>query len=105
MERFQFWKREQDSNETVSEHAVQLKRLAIGCKFGNFLNEALRDRFVTGLREEKMQKEILVKNYSFPEALKVAISLELVEKESKDMQVKEVNYAKPTGARKRRSLL
>lgn len=101
VERFQFWKREQGPNESVSEYAVELKKTAIPCKFGNFLNEALRDRFITGLRDNKIQKEILVKDRSFTEALKLAVSLELVEKESKEMQMKEVHYSQKETTKKK----
>ncbi len=102
VERFQFSKREQRELESINEYAMELKKMAITCNFGAFLQEALRDRLVAGLRNEKIQKEILLKNRSFSEALKVAISLELVEKEAKEMQVqsRECNYTKQNQEKK-----
>ena len=44
-EQFQFcWFSQQDS-ELVAEFMEDLRQLAINCEFGEFLNEALRDRY------------------------------------------------------------
>ena len=43
-ERYRFYKRDQQESESVSDFVVMLKKLASTCKFGNILNEALRDR-------------------------------------------------------------
>ena len=42
MERFQFYRRSQKSNESVAEFVADLHRLSQTCKFGVFLEEALR---------------------------------------------------------------
>lgn len=94
VERFQFWKKEQAAGQTVNEYAIELKKMAIECKFEAFLEQALRDRFITGLRNEKIQKEIMLKERTFNEALTLATSLELVDKEAKGMQEREINYLK-----------
>ena len=36
--------------ESITNFVVQLRKLATHCEFGDHLNEALRDRFVCGLR-------------------------------------------------------
>ena len=51
-ERFRFHKRHQGDSESVAYYVVAIKQLAASCHFGLFLNEALRDRFVCGLRHE-----------------------------------------------------
>ena len=56
-ERFVFNKRQQKSEETVADYVAALRKLSIHCKFGDFLDDALRDRFVCGLRSEGMQKK------------------------------------------------
>ena len=38
---------------------AELRRLATTCEFGTFLNEALCDRLVCGLREKAMQRWLL----------------------------------------------
>ena len=46
-------------HDTVSEYVAELRRLATTCEFGTFLNEALCDRLVCGLKEEAMQRRLL----------------------------------------------
>jgi hypothetical protein len=45
-----FRNREQKDNETVSEYALDLKRLIRTCDFGANLEDNLVERFVTGLK-------------------------------------------------------
>ena len=51
-ERFHFHRRNQASDGSISEYVAELRRLGTHCKFGNYLEQALRDRFVCGLRHE-----------------------------------------------------
>ena len=57
-ERFIFHKRNQKEGATVAAYVVELKKLAIYCEFGAFINEALRDRLVCGLKSENIQKKL-----------------------------------------------
>ena len=41
----------QSENETVTEYASKLKRLAVNCNFGTYLTRALRDQFVGGVKK------------------------------------------------------
>ena len=45
-----FHQRSQGPTETVAEYMAELRRLATHCKFADFLNDALQDRLVCGLR-------------------------------------------------------
>uniref|UniRef100_A0A8C6VV85 Retrotransposon gag domain-containing protein n=1 Tax=Nothobranchius furzeri TaxID=105023 RepID=A0A8C6VV85_NOTFU len=56
-ERFKFQKRNQQENESVSDYVVALKHLSTHCDFGRHLDEALRDRFVSGLKVEAIQRK------------------------------------------------
>ena len=38
---------------------TELRQLARMCNFGQYLETALRDQFVCGLRDEKCQRELL----------------------------------------------
>ena len=58
-ERFHFHRRNQTPNELIVEYLAALRQAALHCKFGAFLDEALRDRFVGGLRVEAIQKRLL----------------------------------------------
>ena len=56
-ERFNFNRRSQESNESIQDYIAELRRLTVHCELGNFLDDALRNRFVCGLRSEAMQKK------------------------------------------------
>jgi hypothetical protein len=88
IERFHFNKRDQKGNETVSEYALELKRLASTCNFGDFLYDALRDRFVCGLKSERIQQKLLAetKDLKFNDALSLASNMEIADKEMQNMQ-------------------
>ena len=48
-EHFAFHKRDQLPEEKVKYFMIELRKLACLCDFGNFLEQALRDRFVCSL--------------------------------------------------------
>lgn len=52
--RFRFHKREQTVGETVAVYIAELRRLAIHC------DKTLKDRLVCGLKQEHIQKKLLV---------------------------------------------
>ena len=57
VERYHFHKREQASGETLAEYVAELRRLAMKCNLGTHLDDALRDRFVCGIKyRESSQK-------------------------------------------------
>ena len=58
-ERFCFHNRRQQSGETVADYRANLQKLAIHCEFGEFLEDALCDRLVGGLKDEAMQRRLL----------------------------------------------
>ena len=58
-ESFKFHRLNQHESETVAHFVVDLKRLALKCEFGSFLEETLRDRLVCGLRNVQIQKKLL----------------------------------------------
>ena len=49
-ERFKFHQRSQADGESVVDYMAKLRHLASTCDFGRFLDQALRDRLVCGLR-------------------------------------------------------
>ena len=71
-ERYRFLNRTQREGQSVTALAANLKHPASTCQFGNHLNEALRDRFVCGLRSKETQKKLLTEEHTFDSALKVA---------------------------------
>ena len=66
---------------------AELCRLATHCKFGDKLSEALRDRFVCGLRDSAIQKRLLTqKNLDLNTALETALGMEAAEAGAKRLQ-------------------
>lgn len=85
-ERFRFHKRDQEDGETVAQYVAVLKKLAEHCEFGDYLDEAMRDRFVCGLRTEAIQERLLTeKCLTFRKAVQVAISVESITRESEQL--------------------
>jgi len=58
-ERFRFHCRSQAEGEEVPQYMAELWRLADRCKLGTYLEEALRDRLVCGLKDGAVQKKLL----------------------------------------------
>ena len=84
-ETYRFHQTIQKENESVNEYANKLKRLAVHCNFGQYLQRALRDQFVGGVRSQSTRKKLLSEDRTFEQALKVAQADELAEKESKQL--------------------
>ena len=59
VERFRFHKRNQGPNETISSYVAVLRRITQHCQFGTHSDEAMRDRFVCGLRSRQIQKRTI----------------------------------------------
>ena len=58
-QRFIFHQRTQKPGEPINQFLMELRRLAHTCEFGQFLEEALRDRLVCGLNNSSIQKKLL----------------------------------------------
>ncbi|UYV73699.1 hypothetical protein LAZ67_11000422 [Cordylochernes scorpioides] len=80
VQRFIFFKRMQETEESVSQYLVAIKRLAATCEFGNFLEDSLRDKFVCGLSDSRIQKKILSEgDVSLARVMEIALSMEAAE--------------------------
>ncbi|XP_064470249.1 uncharacterized protein K02A2.6-like [Ornithodoros turicata] len=91
-ERAKFHKRVQQENESISDFVAELKRLAETCKFGNNLQEALRDRLVCGLLRLDIQKALFTEDESltFKKATEKALSLEMATKNATECHANNV---------------
>ena len=86
-ERFHFYRRNQASSESVGDYLAQLRRLASRCKFGAFLDEALRDRLVCGMESENIQKVLLTKaNLTLEKALEISQGMEAATLKAKELK-------------------
>ncbi|XP_075547601.1 uncharacterized protein LOC142582073 [Dermacentor variabilis] len=91
-ERFRFNRRSHHKNEPVAMFALELKRLAASCEFGQFPDYALRGRFVADLTNETAQAELLKKStLTFQAAYDLAKSGELARTETRKVHPKDLS--------------
>ena len=63
-ERFRFHSFKQGVGQTITEYAAQLKELATHCHFeGDQLKQSMRDRFICGMSSEGIQQKLLSKRF------------------------------------------
>ena len=83
-ERYNFHIRKQSPTESTSEYVAELRRLASTCDFGAFLDEALRDRLVCGMRNEGARRKLLTESkLTLTKAIELAQCMEMADKNSK----------------------
>lgn len=77
-ERFHFHRRNQKTDENVTQYVAELRRLAARCAFArDYLEEALRDRFVCGVSNEATQRKLLTEgDVKLSKAVEIAQSME-----------------------------
>lgn len=82
-ERYKFSHRNQRENETIAEYVASLKKLSTHCEFGAALNDYLRDRIVSGIRNESTKQRLLAETaLTFDKAVKMIASVEAAEKDA-----------------------
>ena len=97
-ERYRFFKRVQKSEENVIEYMSNLRALAKTCNFGDYLDTALRDQFVCGLQDSRIQRELLcIRDLSLAQAQDKARSMEIVLKETVELRQKEPDVSVEAG--------
>ena len=73
--------------ESMADYEAALRRLATNCKFGEFLGQALRDRFVCGLRNEAVQRRLLSeKDLTHTKAMEIAQAMEAADRNAKSLK-------------------
>ena len=86
-ESFKFYNAKQEESESISNVHVCLKHLASTREFGSFLKRALRDKFMCGLKDDKIQEKLLSEDKSLEEAFKMAKAMGLAT--ANDVHIKE----------------
>lgn len=86
----EFFKRNQQDFEKVADFAVELQALSKHIKFGDFLDMALRDKFVAGIVSSKIQGELMNSpdDMTFEQVVEKAKVLEQIELDVMDMKTK-----------------
>ncbi|XP_070531592.1 uncharacterized protein [Ptychodera flava] len=86
-ESFHFGTRNQREGESISDYIVALKKLSLHCNYGDFLNRALRDRFVCGLIDERIQNKLLnTVDLTFTRACQIATAMEMAERKTREFR-------------------
>ena len=86
-ERFRFHKRDQKEGESITVYVAELRKLTEHCKFGGTLNDALRDRFVCGIKNENIQKKLLsVSDLTLQKAIEISSAMETAAKDAIELQ-------------------
>lgn len=82
-ERYKFHRASQLETESVRDFIVRIQSLTVHCNFANNLKEALRDRFVCGLKSDRIRERLLESgNPTFDEATQLALKLDAAAKEA-----------------------
>ena len=63
VERCKFYERKRQPGESVANFLAQLRALADKCDFENHLSVALRDRLISGINDDRMQRRLLSEPY------------------------------------------
>ena len=80
VQRFHFFTRMQQPGESINDYLAQLRKLAQHCRFGDTLNDMLRDRLVCGCRDKRLQYKLLSDDeLTYDKAIKIAKSDETAE--------------------------
>jgi len=83
---YNFNRRQQAANESVADYVAELRRLSAHCEFRTFLDDALRDRFVCGLRSEAVHKLLVEISLTFTHAVEIAQNMESAASKVKQLQ-------------------
>ena len=81
VQKFKFNNRFRNEGESVADFVAALRNLAEHCEYKDTLEMMLRDRIVCGIRDEKIQRRLLVeKELTFAKAYEIATSMEITSK-------------------------
>ncbi|XP_033105178.1 uncharacterized protein LOC117107583 [Anneissia japonica] len=97
--RYRFHKRDQKQSESIQEYLAELRKLTKYCKFGNNLEDSLRDRLVCGITTTAIQKKLLAEaDLTLQKAIEIAIAMETASKEAEELKHKQItaHYVRPT---------
>ena len=88
-ERFHFYQRNQLAGESIAGYVAALRKLATHCEFEEKLQEALRDKFMCGLRKEATQRKLLTETKipTIEQAVELTKKYEVVEPKQSSFMV------------------
>ena len=110
VQRHKFHNRFRQAGETISEFVAALRHLAEHCNFEATLETMLRDRLVSGVNHEKIQRRLLSEaQLTFKKAYEISSAMEAAAQHMQDLQMKtgnpspaQVNYVRPAYSKQSR---
>ena len=84
-ERYRFYAYKQQDKQSLSDYVAELRRLASSCQWSpEYLANNLRDKFVMGLRNERLLQQLLTQDHtkSLDELFQIAATFEAAERET-----------------------
>ncbi|KAB0801764.1 hypothetical protein PPYR_03950 [Photinus pyralis] len=77
VERYFFYRRNQEDGESISAYMAKLRKMAEHCQFGNTLEVMLRDRLVCGAKDKNIQRRLLAeRELTLQQAFEMAVASE-----------------------------
>ena len=87
VQRHKFNNRFRANGDSISDFVAALRHLAKYCNFGGSLENMLRDRLVSGVNNEKIQRRLLYEGeLTFKKAFEIALSLKTTAQHMADLQ-------------------
>ena len=98
-QRYVFYKRDRRNGESIKDYIAELRKLSEHCNFASTqLEENLRDKFVCGLNDEKIQQKLLAtSNLSLKIAIDTAVAMEAAIKSARQIHHSGVDVHKLVG--------
>ena len=84
-ERYRFYAYEQQDKESLSDYLAELRRLASKCQWSEgYLTDNLRDKFVMGLRNERLLQQLLTQDHtkSLDDLFQLAVTFEVAKRKT-----------------------
>ena len=107
VQRYHFNTRVQRPGESISEFVAQLRKISEHCRYGDSLDDMLRDRLVCGCLDKRLQCKLLADpELTFAKALATAKAMATAERSAKDLHGEstgQVHLMRRRPARNRRS--
>lgn len=103
VESYRFHLSRQESHQSVDDFMIELKKIAAHCNFNTFLDTALRNQLVFGLKNKTIRNRLLEEsNLTLAKALQTAKAMELSERGNLEIthNLKEVSYVQTKNRKK-----
>ena len=90
LQRFKFASRRQKPGESIATYLSELRRLSEHCRYGETLDEMLRDRIVCGIADGRLQRRLLAEpDLTLKKAIELAQAQETADQGVQQLQQKQ----------------